>query len=156
MPTPKNCLAQQTITQLNTAAKNASDKAAQAQAKAQNWAKSLPADRDKRATAALGVKSSQIASDRQSAILSAFDYVDAVRQAMGDNKITKTELTQVAQLGANASASLKAQGGPALQQASGSIDKLTNQIARGQAPQAKAGLGSLEASLGARPARPKP
>ncbi len=149
-------LAQQTITQLNTAAKNASDQAAQAQAKAQNWAKSLPAARDKRATAALGMKPSQIASDRQSAILSAFDYVDAVRQAMGDNKITQAELTQVAQLGANASAGLKAQGGPALQQASGSIDRLTNQIARGQVPQAKAGLGSLEASLGARPARPKP
>ncbi len=149
-------LAQQTITQLNTAVKNASDKAAQAQAKAQSWAKSLPADRDKRAAAVLGVKPTQIANDRASALLSAFDYVDAVRQAMGDNKITKAELVKIAQLGANASAGLKAQGGPALQQIPSSIDKLTGQLARGQVPQAKAGLGSLEASLGTRPARPKP
>lgn len=149
-------LAQQTITQLNAAVKNASDKAAQAQVKAQNWIKSLPTDLDKRATAALGMKPTQIANDRVSALLSAFDYVDAVRQAMGDNKITQAELVKIAQLGANASASLKAQGGPALQQIPGSIDKLTGQLARGQVPQAKAGLGSLEASLGARPARPKP
>jgi hypothetical protein len=149
-------LAEQTLTQLNTAAKNATDKAAQAQAKAQNWAKSLPADLDKRATAALGVKPTQIASNRQGAILSAFDYLDAVRQAMGDNKITKTELTQITQLGANASAGLKAQGGPGFHQVSDSIDKLTGQLARGQVPQAKAGLGSLEASLGARPPKLRP
>jgi hypothetical protein len=148
-------LAEQTLTQLNTAAKNATGKAAQAQAKAQNWVKSLPADLDKRATAALAVKPTQIASNRQGAILSAFDYLDAVRQAMGDNKITKNELTQIAQLGANASAGLKALGGPSLQ-VSGSIDKLTGQLARGQVPQAKAGLGSLEASLGARPPKLRP
>jgi len=148
-------VAEQTLAQLDTAAKNATDKAAQAQAKARNWAKSLPADLDKRAAAALAVKPTQIASNRQGAILSAFDYLDAVRQAMGDNKITATELTQIAQLGANASAGLKTLGGPSLQ-VSGSIDKLTGQLARGQVPQAKAGLGSLEASLGARPPRPRP
>jgi len=147
-------IAEQTIAKLNTAAKTASDKAAQAQAKAQSWAKGLPSTLDKRAAAALGVKPTQVATDRQGAILSAFDYVDAVRQATGDNKLGKSELTQIAQLGANASAGLKAQGGPGLQTASGSIDKLTGQLARGQVPQAKAGLGSLESSLGARPSRP--
>ena len=149
-------LVEQTLTKLNIAAKNANDKAAQAQAKVQNWAKGLSADLDKRATAALAVKPTQIASNRQGAILSAFDYVDAVRQAMGDDKITVTELTQIAQLGANASAGLKALGGPSLQQVSGSIDMLTSQLARGQVPQAKAGLGSLEASLVARLPRPRP
>jgi hypothetical protein len=147
-------IAEQTIAKLNTAAKTASDKAAQAQAKAQSWAKGLPSTLDKRAAAALGVKPTQVATDRQGALLSAFDYVDAVRQATGDNKLSKSELTQIAQLGANASAGLKAQGGPGLQTASGSIDKLTGQLARGQVPQAKAGLGSLESSLGARPSRP--
>jgi hypothetical protein len=149
-------LAEQTLAQLNAAAKNASDKAAQAQAEAQNWTKSLPADLDKRATAALAVKPTQIASNRQGAISSAFDYLDAVRQAMDDNKITVAELAQIAQLGANASAGLKALGGPSLQQASSSIDMLTSQLARGQVPQAKAGLGSLEASLGARPPKLRP
>jgi len=64
--------------------------------------------------------------------LSAFNYVDAARQAMGDNKITKADLIKIAQLGANASASLKAQGGPALQQASGSSDKLTGSFVRAE------------------------
>ena len=75
-------------------------------------------------------------------------------QSLADNTISSAELANIAQLGANASASLNAQGGPQLQQLSGSINDITAQLARGQAPQAQANLGNLEASLGSLPSKP--
>ena len=84
----------------------------------------------------------------------AFDYVDAVRQSLADRSISPEEMANIAQLGANAAASLEARGGAALQRLSGSINDITGQLARGQVPQAQAGLGSLESALGSRPSRP--
>ncbi len=147
-------LAEETITQLETAAQAASVKAVQIQAQTQGVLQQLQIELEGRAAAALSVPPNSIATDRRSALLSAFDYVDAVREAQADGRISQTELTDLAQLGANASASLQTHGGPQLQRLSGSIDGITGQIARGQLHQVEASLGSLEASLGARPSRP--
>jgi len=149
-------LTEQTLAQLSAAAQKTSANAAAAQAKAQSWISTLYTELDRRAASALAVQPHQVAADRQAALLSAFEYVDAVRQALTDNKISLAELGQIAQLGANASAGLQTQGGPQLQKLAGSINALTTQVARGQWPQAQVGLGDLEAALGARPRPSRP
>jgi hypothetical protein len=78
----------------------------------------------------------------------------ATDRALDDDRISQTELADIAQLGANASAGLNAHGGPQLQRLAGSINDITGQIARGQMPQARANVGNLEASLGTRSSRP--
>ena len=147
-------LAEETITQLEAAAQAASVQAAEIQAQNQTWIQNLQTELENRAAAVLAVQPDNIATDRQAAILSAFDYVDAVREGLADDMISQTELANIALLGANASASLNAHGGPQLQRLPSSINDITGQIARGQTPQAKANLGSLESALGARPPRP--
>jgi hypothetical protein len=149
-------LATATIDQLNTAAQQAGTTAAQIQQQNQAWLQSLQAEMEALARNALAVQPNKVAADRQEALLSAFDYVDAVRQALGDNKLSQTELANIAQLGANATASLLAQGGPQLQALAGSFSDITGQLARGQVPQAQVNVGSLESALGTRPARPRP
>lgn len=147
-------LAEETIAQLEGTAQAASAKAAEIQAQNQVWLQDLQAELEARAANALAVQPDNVAADRQAAILSAFEYVDAVRDGLADSKISQGELVHIAQLGANASASLSAHGTPQLQQLSASINNITAQVARGQMPQAKASLGGLESALGSRPPRP--
>lgn len=146
-------LTEETIAQLETAAQAASDRAAEAQEQNQAWIDAFQAELDERVLNSLDVQPDQVATDRREAILSAFDYADAVQQSLGDSKVSQAELADIAQLGANAGASLEAFGGAQLGQLSGSIDDLTAQVARGQIPQAQSSLGSFQASLPERPAR---
>jgi len=145
-------LAEETISQLQATAQATSDKAEELKAQAQTWAESLPEDRQKRAAQVLSVQPNMVPEDRTGALWSAFDYADGVRLALQDGKLTQSELANIAQLGANATAGLKQHGGPALQPLAGQIETITAQLARGQVPQGKANLGKFEASLGQRPA----
>ncbi len=145
-------LAEDTINQLNSAAQAAQDSAQQAQQQAQGWAQNHQSEIENRAAQALSVKPNNIPPDVQAALASAFNYVDAIHGALGDNKITKTELMNIAQLGANTAAGFQTRGNLDLKQFSNSVNKITGQLARGQVPQAKSGLGNFEKSLGARPA----
>lgn len=147
-------LAAETLAQLEAAAQSAAAKASEAQARAQTWVQGLQTERAQRAERALAVAPSAVAGTRPEALRAAFDYVDAVRQALGDNAVSQQELAHIAQLGANASAGLEASGGPQLRQLGGSINQITVQLAQGQPSHALAGLGGLEAQLGPRPARP--
>ncbi len=147
-------LTEEAITQLATTAQAAGDKAAEIQTQNQAWFQNRQAELENRAATALSTPAGNVATDRKGALLSAFDYVDAVRAGLADNKISPAELAHIAQLGANASASLNAHGGPQLQQFSGSINDITGQLARGQMPQAQANMGNLERALGNRPSRP--
>jgi hypothetical protein len=147
-------LAEETIAQLEAAAQIANDKAMEAQMQTQSLVQNLQIELENLAATALSVQPNNVATDRQAAIQSALDYLGAVGQSLADNKISTAELANIAQLGANASASLSAQGIPQFQQLSGSINDITAQLARGQAPQAQANLGNLEASLGSLPSKP--
>ena len=147
-------LAEETITQLQHTARLAYTVASEAHVRSQEWRTNLPSELEGRAANALAVPPNQVATDRLGALVSAFQYVDGTRGALSDNRITQSELANIAQLGANASASLEAHGGPQLQQRSGSIDGITQKIARGQWSQARTGLGDLERSLGSRPEMP--
>ncbi len=146
-------LAEETIAQIESTAQAIATQAEELHAQAQGWIQTVQAELENRVMAVQGIQPVAIPGDRQEAIRTAFDYVDAVRQALGDNKISQAELETIAQLGANASAGLDAHGGLQLQRLSGSIEDITGQIARGQLPQAQANLGNLEASLGPRPHR---
>ena len=147
-------LAEETITQLQDTAQLAYTVASEAHAQSQDWRTNLSSELDSRAANALAVPPNRVAADGLGALVSAFEFVDGTRGALGDNRITESELANIAQLGANASASLEAHGGPQLQQRSGSIDDITQEIARGQWSQARTGLGDLEKSLGSRPEMP--
>ena len=147
-------LAEETITQLQDTAQLAYTVASEAHAQSQEWRTNLSSELDSRAANALAVPPNQVATDRLEALVSGFQYVDGTRGALDDNRITQSELANIAQLGANASASLEAHGGPQLQHRSGSIDDITQEIARGQWSQARTGLGDLEKSLGSRPEMP--
>ena len=146
-------VAAEVIDQLGNAAGNVDDNIAALAEKRNAWQEGLAADWENRIAAILDMTPNQIADNRKDALLSAFDFVDSVREALGDGKFTFNELTNVGQLGANARAGLDAVGGPLLQGRSSEIGSLTSQLARGQVPQARSGLGSLEGALGSRPSR---
>ena len=147
-------LAEETITQLEAAAQDAQTTAAEAQSQVDGLVETLQTELENRATAALSVQPNSIANDRQAAYQSALDFLGAVRQSLNDDKISAAELANIAQLGANASASLEAQGGPQLQQFAGSIDNITALIARGDVAQVIALMETLETSLAAVPPIP--
>jgi hypothetical protein len=147
-------LATATIDQLNTAAQNATSHLQEAQAQSQTWISALQEERDGLVQNVLSVKPDNVPTDKLSALQSAFSYVDVVKNAFGDNKITLDELTSIAQLGANAAAGLSEHGGSQLQGLSGKLNEITAQIAGGKMPQAKDGLRNFETSLGERPSGP--
>jgi len=146
-------VATEMIDQLSSAAGNIDDKIASLVEKRGTWEDALSVDWENRVSEILNMAPNQVAGNRKDAILSAFDYVDSVRDALGDGNISNAELFNIGQLSANASASIDAVGGLALQGRSGEIDNLTSQLALGQVPQARSSLGALEGVLGNRPSR---
>jgi hypothetical protein len=135
------------ITKIQVAAAAANASAAQAQAHSQGWLTKVQGELGTRASGALATQPTEIAADRQGALQSAAKYLETVRAGLADGKVSPAELTQIAQSGANASASIKAQGGPQLQTLAGSIDGITQQVARGELPQAKKGVDGLAGAL---------
>jgi hypothetical protein len=147
-------LAGETIAQIEAAAASVGINAGAVQDQARGLMESVQAELENRAANALAVQPNAVPGTRLEALQSAFAYVDAVRQALSDERISAAELVDIAQLGANAGAGLSAHGEGQLQALSDTIDSITGQIARGQALQAQAVLGELESFLGSRPSRP--
>jgi hypothetical protein len=141
-------LAEETITQLETAAQEAQTKATEAQTKTQNWAASTQADREARAQAALNMQPDDMPDNFRESLQVTVDFMDTVKSALSDQKISKDELDFIAKLGANASAGLQTFGGADFQGFSTNINDITAQLARGQVPHAAEGLKSFEFSLG--------
>lgn len=144
-------IAEETITQLNNAAQSAQAQLEQVQTKTQQWASAVTEERDKRAQAVASIQPQNVPTDRLSALSSAFGFLDSVKGALGDDKLSLEELSTIAQFGASAQAGLNAHGGDQLKSLSGMICQITTQLARGQLPQARQGLGQFEMSLGQRP-----
>jgi DNA repair exonuclease SbcCD ATPase subunit len=141
------------IEQLNAAADQAIAHLEEIQSQAEGWVEKVQSSLQGREQEFLNLAPNDIAGNRNDAIHQVYTYLDAVKSAMGDKKIGRDEMQNIAQLGANAQASIQAQGGPGLQNLLGSISGLTSQLAKGQWPQARGGLGGFEASLPARPRR---
>jgi hypothetical protein len=147
-------VAEETIVQLETVAQAAQVNAAEAQAQIEGMVENLHAEIEDRAAIALATQPTHIPTDLPTSILEGFQYLDTVRGGMDDNKITRDELTKIAELGANAAAGFTQFGGPGfshLPEAINGQDGITANLARGRNSQAKAGLGNLEMSLGERP-----
>jgi len=144
-------VAEDTINQLESTAQNAQTNAEQLKSQAQNLSGTLQKDQQERVSQLSQIKANNIPTDKLSAFQSAFQFVDAAKLALGDNKLSKDELTNLAQLGANASAGLQAFGGPEASNLAGKFSEITTQLARGQMPQARNNLTSFEGALGQRP-----
>jgi hypothetical protein len=133
-------LAEETITQLETVAETAAENLGSIEEQVQTWAAIREAQID---SLPLDVQPNQIATDPQGAVQSAFDFIGAGHQALADGAISPEELSTLAQLGANASASLNAQENAQFQQIAGSVNNITGQIANGNLPQAQEALSQL-------------
>jgi len=99
------------------------------------------------------INPTEVAPDLNETIEQLHDYVDTVKASLADRKIDREEMNRIAQLGANAKASLQANGGPKLQGLGASIDGITSQLARGEWSKAQTSLGGFEASIPERPGR---
>jgi exonuclease VII small subunit len=147
---------QEAIAQLESAAQQAQTNAQELQTQAQDMIAVLQAEQQTRANAVTNIQPNNIPTDKISALQSAFSFIDAAKSAMGDNKLSRDELMNLAQLGANAQAGFQNFGGadalgPDLSQFDNKFSEITTQMARGQIPQAKDNLGRFEISLGNRP-----
>lgn len=94
-----------------------------------------------------------VAYNRVEAFIQAHDFMDALQTALDDNSFSPNELEQIAQLAANAEASLYNTGDWQVMDFARQIDVLSKLAFRGEWEQAQVGLGKLKRSL---PARPQP
>lgn len=157
-------LAQETIDQLEAAAQTAQTNAAELKAQAQDMLSVLQADQQGRLDELAQIQPNNIPTDKIAALQSGFDFIDAAKIAMSDNKLSRDELMNLAQLGANAQEGFKQFGGRGggagpganldLTQFTSKFSEITTQFARGQMPQGRANLDGFERSLGDRPRRP--
>lgn len=95
-------VAEETINQLNTAAQQAQTSAQALQSQAQDMLSVLQADQQGRLDQISQIQPNNIPTDKLAALQSGFQFIDAAKLALGDNKLSRDELTNLAQLGANA------------------------------------------------------
>lgn len=139
------------IEQLNQAAQNASTMIEQIQTESQGWSQKVQTEVENRVTTLQNLQPTDVTNDQLGALQQVYEYLDALKAAIGDKIISPSELSLITQMGVNANASLNLNGGPKLQGLSGKIDGLNNQLARGQWSHASKDLGGFEASLPTRP-----
>ncbi|RJP47834.1 MAG: hypothetical protein C4583_15900 [Anaerolineaceae bacterium] len=153
-------LAEESIAQLEAAAQQAQTNAQALKNQAQDMMAVLQTDQQNRMDQLAQIQPNNIPTDRLSALQSGFAFIDAAQAALGDNKLSRDELLNIAQLGANAQAGFANFGGRGgagpgadldLSQFSGKFGEITTQFARGQVPQGRANLDGFERSLGTRP-----
>jgi len=160
-------VAEESIAQLEAAAQQAQTKAQQVQTQAQDMISVLQAEQQGRVDQLAQIQANNIPTDKITALKSAFEFVDFANAAMGDNKLSRDELTNLTQLGKNAQAGFQQFGGAGgggglgagradvdLTQFTGKFDEITTQFARGQMPQARGNVNQFETSLGSRPHKP--
>jgi DNA repair exonuclease SbcCD ATPase subunit len=104
-------LAQESITQLEEAAQQAQTNAQELKAQAQDMMSTLQQDQQGRLDQLAQIQPDNIPTDKLSALHSAFDFLDAANGALGDDKISRDELMNLAQLGKNAQEGFKQFGG---------------------------------------------
>lgn len=153
-------VAEETINQLETAAQTAQTNAQELKTQAQDMMSQLQLDQEGRVQDISQIQPNNIPTDRISSLQTAFEFLDTAKLVMDDNKLSRDELTSLAQLGVNAQAGFQnfggnagIAGGPDLSQFTGKFSEITGQLARGQMPQARGNLDTFEHSLGNRPSR---
>ena len=153
-------LATETIDQLENAAQQAQTNAQELKNQAQDMLSVLQTDQQNRINQLSQIQPNNIPTDRISALQTGFTFIDTAKAALGDNKLSRDELMNLAQIGANAQAGFQQFGGAGGIGAGGGLDltqftnkfsEITTQFARGQVPQGRSNLDGFERSLGTRP-----
>ena len=139
-------LAQETITQLNAAASNAQNTAQQAQAQAQAWSKNVKTELETRAQNAASVQANVIANNPLEAAGQLQTYLETARGILQQGTFSTKDIQLLAQQGANTKASLQKFGGANGEPLATAIDRTTQEIARGDLPQARGTYNNLERS----------
>jgi hypothetical protein len=140
-------LAEETVAQIEDTAAATTDQVQAVQAQTQAWANEVQAQVESRAQTLQAFQPNQIAADLPASLQQTQQFIDVVNSATLDRMLSRGELDQIAQAGANAAASLNANGGPAWQQLSGSIRSVTDTLARGNLAQAQLDLSGLQSNL---------
>jgi hypothetical protein len=140
-------LAEDTITQLETAAVTAAANAAAAQAQAQAWQQTVQNEVASRAALLASVQPQTIAATQQEAVAQVAAYLTTVQTALADQQFTSAEFSAIVQANADVVASLQAQGGPQLQSLAAGINMATAQLAAGNFNQAALNLNDLTGLL---------
>ena len=139
--------------QLNATLENAQTKADEVRSKAREYKDNLPAVLEERESRFANLPPTEVASDRDGVVLQVYAYLDSVKAAFADRKVSPDEMGQIAQLAANAKAGINQSSGPLLKKFEGNIDGITRNVSRGDWPSAQRDIGSFEASLPSRPRR---
>lgn len=92
-------VAEESIAQLESAAQQAQINAQELQTQAQDMISVLQAEQQGRVDQLSQIQPDNIPTDKIAALQSAFTFVDFANTAMGDNKLSRDELTNLAQLG---------------------------------------------------------
>lgn len=149
-------LAEDSIAQLESAAQAAQTNAQELQSNAQDMLSTLQLDQQGRLNQISQIQPANIPTDKLSALQTAFTFVDFANSALADNKLSRDELMNLAQLGENAQAGFQQFGGadaigPDVSQFAGKFDEIGQQFARGEINRGRESLNGFEASLGNRP-----
>ncbi|NPV87368.1 MAG: hypothetical protein HPY45_15320 [Anaerolineae bacterium] len=138
---------QQNIEQLQQQVEQAAANAQQMHEQAGAWQTTVKNEISRFEQQFGSLQPNQIAADRLGSIQMCKDYLATVRSALQDNKLTRDEMNVIAQLGANASASVKQFQAPEMANLANKIEGMTHQLSRGELPQARGGLGEIERSI---------
>jgi hypothetical protein len=139
--------AQETIELLESQALEIQDQINGVKGKAEGWFEKVQGELQRRTDVLDSLQPAQLAGNRQGALNQAAEYINSLKSALGDGKFSKGEMDSILQMGVNASASLRNNGGIGADQFAGMIDGINRNVARGEMPQIKSGLGNLEMSL---------
>ncbi len=140
-------IAQEKIEELLTKSEALQDWAETAQSQSGSLEAAVTARIEALASEIANLQPDQIASNRLEAVSFARDYIDEARAALADGVVNAEELLNLAQRGANASASLDQLGLGELGDLSSGIQGLTGQLASGEVENALNALNSLESML---------
>ena len=117
------------------------------QSQSGSWEAAVAARVETLAADIANLQPDQIAANRFEALSFAQDYINEARSALADGVVSPDELLNLAQRGANASASLDQYGLGELGNLSANIQGLTGQLAAGQVENALNTLNGLESIL---------
>jgi hypothetical protein len=83
------------IEQLNQAAQNASTTIGQIQAESQGWRQKVQAEIENRAAALQNLQPTEVTDSQIGALQQVYEYLDTLKAALTDKKISPNELTQI-------------------------------------------------------------
>ena len=145
---------QETVNEILTTAQDSHDALENISADWETWATKNQEARDIRLDEVQNITANFIPSNRAETLSTTVDFANSVRTSLGDYSISHTELLNIAQLGANASAGLELYGGTELQGLVGSIGNITHQLTTGQTHNAIDSIGSFDLAIGQIPDLP--